>query len=50
MQSVQKKMTLLNSSKLLMIVSGAAAIFSAIAMSDFTIATEIIRKRKMTRY
>ena len=33
-----------------MIVSGAAAIFSAIAMSDFTIATEIIRKRKMTRY
>ena len=33
-----------------MIVSGAAAIFSAITMSDFTIATEIIRKRKMTRY
>ena len=33
-----------------MIVSGAAAIFSAMTMSDFTIATEIIRKRKMTRY
>ena len=33
-----------------MIVSGAAAIFSAITMSDFTIATEIIRKRKMTRH
>ena len=28
----------------------AAAIFSAITMSDFKIATEIIRKRKMTRY
>ena len=33
-----------------MIVCGAAAIFSAISMSDFTITTEIIRKRKMTRY
>ena len=28
----------------------AAAIFSAITMSDFKIATEIIRKRKKTRY
>ena len=27
-----------------------AAIFSAITMSDFKIATEIIRRRKMTRY
>ena len=31
-------------------VRGAAAIFSAITISDFKIATEIIRKRKMTRY
>ena len=31
-------------------VCGAAAIFSAITMSDFKIATEIIRKRKMDRY
>ena len=31
-------------------VSGAAPIFSAIMMSDFKIATEFIRKRKMTRY
>ena len=31
-------------------VCGAAAIFSAITMCDFKIATEIIRKRKMTRY
>ena len=31
-------------------VCGATRIFSAITMSDFTIATEIIRKRKMTRY
>ena len=30
-------------------VCGTAAIFSAITMSDFTIATEIIRKRKMIR-
>ena len=33
-----------------MIVCGAAAIFSAIMMSDFTIATKIMRRRKMTRY
>ena len=33
-----------------MIVCGAAAIFSAITMSNFTIATKIIRRRKMTRY
>ena len=31
-------------------VSGAAAIFFAITMFDFKIATEYIRKRKMTRY
>ena len=31
-------------------VCGAAPIFSAITMSDFKIATESIRKRKMTRY
>ena len=31
-------------------IYGAGAIFSAITMSDFTIATEIILKRKMTRY
>ena len=31
-------------------VCGAAAIFSTIAMSDFKIATELIRKRKMNRY
>ena len=31
-------------------VYGAAAIFSTIPMSDFKIATEFIRKRKMTRY
>ena len=31
-------------------VCGVAAIFSALTMSDFTTATEIIRKRKMTRY
>ena len=31
-------------------VCGVAAIFSAITMSDFKIATEIIQKRKMTRY
>ena len=31
-------------------VSGAAAIFSAITMFDFQIATKIIRKRKMTCY
>ena len=31
-------------------VCGAAAIFSAITMCDFKIATEIIQKRKMTRY
>ena len=31
-------------------VCGVAAIFSAIMMSDFTIATEIILKRKMIRY
>ena len=33
-----------------MIVCGAAAKFSAVTMSDFTIATQIIRKRKMTCY
>ena len=34
-----------------MIVCGeAAAIFSAIMMSSFTIATKIIGRRKMTRY
>ena len=31
-------------------VCGAAAIFSAITMSDFKTATKIIRKRKMDRY
>ena len=31
-------------------VCGAAAIFFAIMMSDFKIETEIIPKRKMTRY
>ena len=31
-------------------VCGVAAIFSAITMSDFTVATGIIRKRKMIRY
>ena len=31
-------------------VCGAIAIFSAITMSDFEIATESIRKGKMTRY
>ena len=31
-------------------VCGAAAIFSAITMCDFKIATEIIQKRKMARY
>ena len=31
-------------------VCGVAAIFPAITMSGFTITTEIIRKRKMTRY
>ena len=31
-------------------VCGAAPIFSTITMSDFKIATEFIRKRKMTRY
>ena len=31
-------------------VCGASAIFSAITMSDFKIAAEFIRKRKMTRY
>ena len=30
-------------------VCGATVMFSAITMSDFKIATEIIRKRKMTR-
>ena len=29
---------------------GGATIFSAVTMSDFAIATEIIRKRKMNRY
>ena len=33
-----------------MILCGAAAIFFAITMSDFTIATKIIRRRKITRY
>ena len=32
------------------IVRGAAAIFSACTMSDFTIATKIIQRWKMTRY
>ena len=31
-------------------ICGAAPIFSTITMSDFKIATEFIRKRKMTRY
>ena len=31
-------------------VCGAAAVFFAITISDFTIVTEIIRKRKMTCY
>ena len=29
---------------------GVLKLFSAVTMSDFTIATEIIRKRKMNRY
>ena len=33
-----------------MIVCGAATIFSAITMSDFTIATKIIQRQKITRY
>ena len=33
-----------------MIVCEPATIFFAITMSDFTIAKEIIQKRKMTRY
>ena len=33
-----------------MIVCGAAAISSAIVMSDFTLTTDINRKGKLTRY